>query len=99
MNNWNTALAHNGKIVNKVEMVVVTHGHWLLSNAYPNILFCSECNEPFKKDNADSWDYCPHCGAKMDEKKDDDDTVYMMGDEHCVFKYSKGERKENAKTD
>ena len=70
------------------------HGHWI-DHQYKEFpigrYWCSVCGAKHDME----WDYCPNCGAKMDEEKNDDDTVYMMGDEHCVFKYSKGERKED----
>ena len=46
----------------------VVHAHWIKSN-YDNIdgtiYKCSNCNtEMFS-----AWNYCPHCGAKMDEEE------------------------------
>lgn len=45
----------------------VHHGRWKQTKAYPGIIFCDECGEPFEKSNSsDKWNYCPNCGAKMD---------------------------------
>lgn len=52
------------------------HGHWI--SLYPceepitNLFKCSVCGMGYEDDDTDcqvyfEWDYCPHCGAKMDE--------------------------------
>jgi len=46
----------------------VVHGHWIV-NKYP-LCECSRCGELF----TETWggfDYCPKCGATMDEVDDD----------------------------
>lgn len=51
----------------------VKHGRWI--NAYPEIepnpMFmygiCSECG--FEQSISDKLNYCPNCGAKMDEEE------------------------------
>ena len=47
----------------------VRHGHWMHDETGAN--YCSECNEYLYDDGEYHlvWhtDYCPHCGAKMDE--------------------------------
>ena len=50
-----------------IDAVPVAHAHWIKSN-YDNIdgtiYECSNCNtEMFS-----AWNYCPNCGAKMDEE-------------------------------
>ena len=44
-----------------VEAVPVVHGHWLVNMFF---IECSECGESF---TLEPQNYCPHCGAKMDE--------------------------------
>lgn len=46
-----------------VDAELVRHGHWT-SGRFPNQVICSVCGD---------WSiaatrYCPHCGAKMEEK-------------------------------
>ena len=48
----------NGKLVDVAE---VRHGRWA-DNVW--CFTCSECGN----DAGERWDYCPHCGAKMDEE-------------------------------
>lgn len=49
----------------------VRHGRWKRSKFYKNIIFCDECGEPFELSNSlEHWNYCPNCGAKMDEVED-----------------------------
>ena len=54
----------------------VRHGRWLY-NSYPTVWYghgeppewvCSECEERAYN----TYDYCPHCGAKMDGGNDDE---------------------------
>lgn len=48
----------------------VRRGRWKRTNAYSNIIFCDECGEPFEKSNSsDKWNYCPNCGAKMEDEQ------------------------------
>ena len=46
----------------------VAHAHWIKSN-YDNvdgtIYECYNCNTVM----FNAWNYCPHCGAKMDEQE------------------------------
>ena len=45
----------------------VKHGKWRLSKYYPHIISCDVCGEPYELSNSmEHWNYCPHCGAKMD---------------------------------
>lgn len=54
----------------------IKHGRWLRTDAYPHRVYCSECyvtfirNDEFLKLNDIPRDYCPNCGAKMDEVKE-----------------------------
>lgn len=55
----------------------VKHGRWIsVPNKKDRI--CSKCegDEPYKfaDENVNVFDYCPHCGAKMDEVMEDGET-------------------------
>ncbi len=57
-----------------VDAAPVVHGRWRSIKAVggPNYPYwdakCSECGYTTK--STAGWLYCPHCGAKMDEKKE-----------------------------
>ena len=60
------------KILNQfpgADVAPVRHGHWV-SVPHKLVRVCSVCNrdEPYKfaDIDADVYDYCPSCGAKMD---------------------------------
>ena len=38
-------------------------GHWIFDDVLDRHYYCSEC----KSMGVDYWDYCPNCGAKMQE--------------------------------
>ena len=41
-------------------------GHWILTD--DDFVYCSECEDSYYPRPIDaSWNYCPHCGAKMAE--------------------------------
>ena len=42
------------------------HGKWVELPPFKNIYTCSLCGEWGEH----HWNYCPHCGAKMDEDED-----------------------------
>ena len=47
----------------------VRHGRWEGKPiAGYSTVRCSECGEAFME-NSGKWNYCPNCGAKMDEMK------------------------------
>lgn len=54
----------------------VKHGQWKRTDAYPHKVYCSECyatlvpNDEWLELYKLSSNYCPNCGAKMDEAKD-----------------------------
>lgn len=52
------------------DVVPVVHGHWIEKEKYSfGIMYdCSLCDNRIL-DNGYSWNYCPNCGAKMDEKE------------------------------
>lgn len=73
--NW---YASNGFYLNhimeipSIEDISVRHGKWIKADSqqyfrkhYPAFT-CSECGQ--RKDGQKTWNYCPHCGARMDEE-------------------------------
>ena len=55
------------------DVAPVVHGHWIEKEKYSfGIMYdCSLCDNLIL-DNGYSWNYCPNCGAKMDETVEDD---------------------------
>lgn len=57
------------------DVAPVVHGRWV-SVAGKRDRICSRClhNEPYKNadDDAEVFEFCPHCGAKMDGGVDDE---------------------------
>lgn len=50
----------------------VRHGHWIGKPiAGYGTVRCSACGNVFSENNG-KWNYCPDCGAKMDEVNDED---------------------------
>lgn len=53
----------------------VVHGRWVLErepNGKPYCFHCSVCDEDFRRINIyTTYNYCPDCGAKMDEEGND----------------------------
>ena len=58
-----------------IEAEPVKHAHWVpCEDEYEDEYKCSACGgtQFFAMTPQDEgWEYCPHCGAKMDEKTDD----------------------------
>ena len=58
-----------------IEAKPVVHGRWISKNhhGYEWVFVCSNCDYidgyPFN----DRFNYCPNCGAKMDEKENDNE--------------------------
>lgn len=54
----------------------VKHGRWLRTDAYPHRIYCSECyatfirNDEFLHLEDIPHNYCPNCGAIMDEQQE-----------------------------
>ena len=49
-------------------------GTWLLTDAYPHRVYCSNCYKTFAESSWEIWKdgslpraFCPNCGAKMEE--------------------------------
>lgn len=67
------------KELNKIKEDVIKHftkhGHWEAINkdgrGYADAFECSAChlvtNYPYFTDDCNDYEYCPHCGAAMDE--------------------------------
>lgn len=57
----------------EIDAQPVVHGKWVKHKDHINpYITCSVCNM-FMPDEFKYFDYCPHCGAKMDVKEDSDD--------------------------
>lgn len=94
----------------------VRHAQWHITDAYPHNVYCPECHTTFAQTHWVVWEdgslprnYCPACGAKMDEltmdqvkPSDKEFTLYADKKPIVTFKDSEivlhGERKEDAKT-
>ena len=68
----NEYLSDRLKKVPTIEAKPVVHAHWTGSNG----TYCSHCERSYMDvADADSWessdipDFCPYCGAQMDEKE------------------------------
>ena len=53
------------------DVAPVVHGKWETSSDRPDSLICSVCKCGFDMWKHDPHNYCPNCGAKMDEKEND----------------------------
>ena len=45
------------------------HGHWVKREPYPSMRFEYECSECSQGTDDNSLNYCPYCGAHMQEVK------------------------------
>ena len=53
----------------------VQHGRWIITEAFPHHVYCSICSKTYiPNDKWQIWtdgdlppNYCPNCGARMDE--------------------------------
>lgn len=58
-----------------LNVAIVKHGRWIEDHEY---LKCSECSVMVRQDSffddIGDWSYCPNCGAKMEDKGDNDAT-------------------------
>lgn len=64
-------------LVPTADVVEVKHGRWIddrlcttLGGTY-EVQRCSVCGEHYEEVGYD-WNYCPNCGAKMDEREDEE---------------------------
>ena len=61
------------------DVAPVIHAHWVgleydgYADGHPvyDVFECSNCNEWHCGEEDTLTDYCPHCGARMDEEKQD----------------------------
>ena len=49
------------------DVAPVVHGRWESNSDRPNTLICSVCKCGFDMWKHDPHNFCPNCGAKMDE--------------------------------
>ena len=50
------------------DVAPVVHGKWIMNSDYPDTLICSKCDSKYDVIWIDCGsNYCPHCGAKMEE--------------------------------
>ena len=57
------------KEIPEADVVPVKHGRWIsIGHKLSRICSVCNCDEPYKfaDDDANVYDYCPNCGAKMD---------------------------------
>ena len=48
------------------DVAPVVHAHWIIyTHTMGKVFQCSNCMEVVNQ----KWDYCPYCGAKMNEEK------------------------------
>ena len=50
------------------DVAPVRHGRWGTHSDRPDSLICSVCNCGFNMWKHDPHNYCPNCGAKMEEQ-------------------------------
>ena len=50
------------------DVAPIVHGKWKMNSDYPDTLICSNCDSKYDVIGMDCGsNYCPHCGAKMEE--------------------------------
>lgn len=56
------------------DYVPIVHGHWIVegSGYCGDYAECSECGEIIEFSPRQKMNYCPNCGAKMDEEAEHD---------------------------
>lgn len=63
---WDEALSYIEKIP-AADVAPVRYGHWETNSDRHDSLICSVCKCGFDMWKHDPHNYCPHCGAKMQE--------------------------------
>lgn len=72
MGGWNAVVMSS--VINSAptaDVVEVRHGEWTKSSPYNRFMNCSICG--FGQDHT-TFNYCPHCGAKMDGERSENGT-------------------------
>lgn len=66
---WNDAI--DAITSNAPTVDPMKHGHWETDERYPWREVCSECHRhiTYDADSNAEMNYCPNCGAKMDERE------------------------------
>ena len=59
--------AYCSMFLNSANVAPVVHGHWETNSDRPDTLICSVCKCGFDMWKHDPHNFCPNCGAKMDE--------------------------------
>ena len=71
---WSDAYEHFADMLEEssaADVVEVKHGRWVPREPDSDIIFfCSRCDTEISTswdyDQPEMWNYCPHCGARMD---------------------------------
>lgn len=65
-----------------VNVDVVKHGIWIDVSDIDDHIYCSECGNSFSViDNCtEDFDYCPKCGAKMEDSEEDELDSYWRNE-------------------
>lgn len=74
MTGWNDAI---GAIIDNAPTIEPKHGRWInikVSTTGKSSAECSECGAIVHTTFTSTVNYCPNCGAKMDERREDDNT-------------------------
>lgn len=60
-------------IVKSKDAEPVRHGHWIETHEVLDYIKCSECGKEWctVANDTETFNYCPNCGAKMDEVRDE----------------------------
>lgn len=48
------------------------HTKWVNNDGSPLFLTCNKCGRSVVNDFSDHWNYCPNCGAKMENENETD---------------------------
>lgn len=63
------------EMLNDAPTVEPKHSHWVIERG-ETVMHCNSCGWAFEYYGGleEEWNYCPHCGAKMDERREDGKT-------------------------